>query len=369
MSADRQKLLRVVAAMVPSMADEAGRLDAAVDFPRQSFELLHSAGAFQATLPESLGGSGFGYGVDGAADLLLLFLLLGEGSLSVARLYEAHVNALQLICRYGTPSLARQSAEDAEAGELFALWVTDPKNGGVVLLQSADGSILQGGKVFCSGAGVATRALVTASSETGTRMLIVNLEPGARVEPSEIKLSGMRAAITGSVDLSGMPIPPNALLGEAGDYLREPVFSAGAWRGSAIALGGLTSLVKVHRGEILKRHRAEDPHQLARFGQLVQVHETARLWMTQAALRGCLEDDSAEAIVAYINLARLAVEAACLEGMQLSQRGLGLGAFLIGHPAERICRDLATYLRQPAPDETLVKAAGHYFYGEMPGPQ
>jgi hypothetical protein len=53
--------------------------------------------------------------------------------------------------------------------------------------------------------------------------------------------------------------------------------------------------------------------------------------------------------------------------MRLTQRGLGLGAFMAGHPAERICRDLATYLRQPAPDETLVKAADHYFHASLPG--
>src|SRR5271156_5839078 len=101
LSVNRKHLLTTVAAMLPSMEAEAARLDQAVAFPRQSFELLREAGALQATLPESLGGLGFGYGTDGAADLLHLFLLLGQGSLSVARLYEAHVNALQLICRYG----------------------------------------------------------------------------------------------------------------------------------------------------------------------------------------------------------------------------------------------------------------------------
>jgi len=90
------------------------------------------------------------------------------------------------------------------------------------------------------------------------------------------------------------------------------------------------------------------------------AYETARLWMSRAARRACLEDGPPEAIVAYINLARIAVEAACLDAMRITQRSLGLGAFIAGHPAERVCRDLATYLRQPAPDETLDTAAGYY---------
>jgi len=235
------------------------------------------------------------------------------------------------------------------------------------LRENAGDLVLTGGKAFCSGAGTATRALVTAATSTGIRMLLIDIAPGTRVLPSPIKLSGMRAAITGSMDLTGITVPPDAVLGEAGDYLREPIFSAGAWRSAAAALGGLTALVNTHREEIQRRGRARDPHQQARFGALLMSYETARLWMAQAALRGCLEDDSADAIVAYVNLARLAVETACLDAMRLTQRSLGLGAFIMGHPAERICRDLATYLRQPAPDETLAKAAIYYFNHNLPG--
>jgi alkylation response protein AidB-like acyl-CoA dehydrogenase len=155
-------------------------------------------------------------------------------------------------------------------------------------------------------------------------------------------------------------------LGAPGDYLREPVFSAGAWRSSAGAFGGLTALVKLYRAELRARERDADPSQRARFGQLLIAHETARLWLVQAARHACLEDQPASEIVAYVNLARLAIEAAGLDAMRLTQRGLGLGAFIVGHPAERICRDLAVFLRQPAPDETLDKAAAHYFESGLP---
>jgi alkylation response protein AidB-like acyl-CoA dehydrogenase len=176
----------------------------------------------------------------------------------------------------------------------------------------------------------------------------------------------MRAAVTGSIDLTGLAVTPDALLGSDGDYLREPVFSAGAWRSAAAALGGLTALVKLHRNEIVDRRRDADPHQRARFGEVVMAHETARLWMAQAALRGCLEDAEPATIVAYVNLSRLAVEAACLAAMRHTQRSLGLSAFMAGHPVERLCRDLSTYLRQPAPDETLEKAAAYYLRAPLP---
>lgn len=367
MYCDQENLLSAISDMLPIIQEDAARCDASASFPEKSFEYLREAGLLKATLPVSLGGFGFGAGAEGAVALLNLLTVLAEGSLPVARLYEAHVNALQLICRYGTTHLVARCARDAAAGELFALWVTDPPDGGLRLTQSADKFVLEGRKNFCSAAGVATRALVTAEDASGSRMLVVNLCAGLAVNQGVLKLNGMCAALTGAVDLSGMIVSPDVLLGRAGDYLAEPVFSAGAWRGSAGAFGGLKALVKLYRQEIIRRKRAEDPHQLARFGQLMQALETAKLWVTQAALRACLEDQNAEAVVAYVNLARLAVESACLDAIRLVQRGLGLSGFLVGHPAERICRDLATYLRQPAPDETLVKAAHHYFYRELQG--
>jgi alkylation response protein AidB-like acyl-CoA dehydrogenase len=357
--ADRQSLLAAVAQALPEIQEGARHLDESAQFPERNFERLRAIGAFTATLPESLGGLGFGYGAQGAEALLQLLMLLGEASLPVARLYEAHVNALQLACRYGRETLASRAARDAADGHLFALWVTDPPSGALTLRPDF---ILEGGKAFCSGAGVATRALVTAQTAAGAQMLVLPVPPLRKSLPSKIKLAGMRAATTGSVDFAGMRVSPEDLLGLPGDYLREPVFSAGAWRSAAAALGGLAALVKLHRNEILNRRRDADPHQQARFGQLMIAYETSLLWMREAAQRACLEDGTDDAIVAYISLSRLAVETACLDAMRLTQRSLGLSAFMAGHPAERLCRDLATYLRQPAPDETLTKAAGYYLH-------
>jgi len=355
-----EDLLSQIAAMLPDIAAHAAALDENPAFPREDFAALTEAGLLTATLPEAHGGLGFGTGADGADNLRRLLTLLGEASMPVARLYEAHVNALQLVFRYGTEALKARCAADAAAGHLFALWVTDPP-GGALRLRELDGAMaLEGAKSFCSGAGVASRALITAATPGGFQMLIVPLAQ-ARVIPSGIKLAGMRAAVTGSVDFTGLPVTRADFLGAEGDYLREPVFSAGAWRGSAGAFGGLTALIKLHRAELRARERHADPHQRARFGQLLIAHETARLWLERAARRACLEDGPAAEITAYVNLARIAIETACLDAMRLTQRGLGLGAFMAGHPAERICRDLAVFLRQPAPDETLDKAAAYYF--------
>ncbi len=99
--------------------------------------------------------------------------------------------------------------------------------------------------------------------------------------------------------------------------------------------------------------------QQARFGEMLIAEETARLWTARAActaerLEGAIADR-----VAYVNMARLAVEAACLDAIRLAQRSLGLAAFVRPNPVERLARDLGTYLRQPAPDAVLLEAGAH----------
>jgi hypothetical protein len=90
------------------------------------------------------------------------------------------------------------------------------------------------------------------------------------------------------------------------------------------------------------------------------------LWLHRAARMA--EDPGADPVqaVAYVGLARIAIETACLDAMRLVQRSLGLSAFRRGNPVEQLCRDLGTYLRQPAPDEVLTEAAACFARKEMP---
>jgi alkylation response protein AidB-like acyl-CoA dehydrogenase len=191
-------------------------------------------------------------------------------------------------------------------------------------------------------------------------MLVLPLGIGERVRPLPSPLAGMRAAVTGAVDFSGCEVGVGALLGEPGDYLREPDFSAGAWRGSAVALGGLMALIDFATQALRDTGRLDSPHAQARVAQAIIARETSRLWVFAAARTA--EDDGAEAghRVATVGLARIAVETACLDAMQLLQRSMGLSSFRQGAPVERVCRDLATYLRQPAPDEVLTEAGAWY---------
>ncbi|GAN46186.1 acyl-CoA dehydrogenase family protein [Methylobacterium radiotolerans] len=122
-------------------------------------------------------------------------------------------------------------------------------------------------------------------------------------------------------------------------------------------LGGIEAVFDAWRGHLAETGRGSDPHQLARLGEGAIAVESARGWVERAA-RTVTEDElTPERIVALVNLARLAIDRAGIEVLRLAHRSVGLQGFLREHPLERLSRDLATYLRQPAPDRALTTAA------------
>ena len=88
--------------------------------------------------------------------------------------------------------------------------------------------------------------------------------------------------------------------------------------------------------------------------------------MRRAALLGEANEGDDGDIANTVNLARIAVETACLDAIRIVQRGLGMAAFRRGTSTELLFRDLSFYLRQPAPDETLTEAAAHFMQRDLP---
>ena len=358
--------LRIAGQVSATARSRAAALDRAGAFPVEDVAQLGETGLLGCVLPVSLGGA---VTEDAAGGLFMLRLLhvVGQGSLALGRLFEAHVNALRLVVRFGTQAQRQVVAQDVQAGRLFALWVTDGPSDGLRMSREGDRIRLSGGKGVCSGAGHADCAIVTAATpEGGAHMLLITMGRGERCLPRPSGLQGMRASITGAMDFSGCTLAPEAELGAEGDYLREPEFSTGAWRSSAVALGGLACLLAIARSQLVDLRRDTNPHQRARMGRAMIAHHTGWLWMERAAQM--VQQDAAEAgeLVAYVNLARIAVETCCLEAITLVQRSLGLSAFVQANPVEQLCRDLATYLRQPAPDEVLDEAAAWFMARPVP---
>lgn len=337
-------------------------------FPASALRKLADAGALTAALPVENGGAGLQDSPAGTAALVDLLRRAGRISLSLGRCLEGHINVVRLVSLYGSDRQRACLVEHLLRGTLAGVWMTDgPVPVSFAPAGKSGGGRLEGIKGFASGVQEVGLALITVRSEgEEVVMALVLVGESARMGPGPGHLTGMTASGTGSYDFSGIEVAADAIVGQPGDYLRQPEFSAGAWRASAVALGAMDRLVDLLRKELRARGRAGNPHQQVRIGRALILRETAFMWVKRAAFATCEPEAESGEIAAIVNLARLAVEEAALELITLVQRGLGVAAFVRGRAVEQVMRDLATYLRQPAPDETMTEAAAWFTQHEWP---
>lgn len=289
---------------------------------------------------------------------------VGAADLAWGRIYEGHVNALQLIARLGTDAQNARAEADALGGRLFGVWNTEAADGVRVAATEGHTITLGGRKTFASGAGRVTRALISIAWPGGTSQLaIVPMdEIAAVIDESFWDPYGMEDSDSFAVDFTGADIGDDALLGEPGDYERSPWFTAGASRFVAVQTGGIEQLVADFGAFLRRRNAQDDALQLARFGECTVAARSAVLW-TNACVDAWVRydrDASATAeseLLVTVDAARHAVERCALDVCERVERGVGARGLLGNEPFAQRLRDLRMYLRQPAIDATLLRVA------------
>jgi len=328
--------------------------------PSLGLQILRETGLLVAPFPTDCAGDGLGTDPNAAMLTERVFRALGAANLSLARLFEAHVNVIKLVTVYGSDRQLTQLMQRVAGGSILGLWVTDFADPLHVVSAADEGVIISGCKAPASGVGVVRDALMTVAMVDGsTRMLLCSADEASSCGAGHGSLSGMAGSVSGKFKIDHQTVAETDFIGTAGDYLREPVFSSGAWRSSAAALGAIERLMTLFFTQLKARGRGSNSHQLIRVGKILIATETARFWVRKAALAAEGTDLNDGDVVATVGLARTAVEEAGLAIMQTVQRGLGLSAFIMSNPIDRIVRDLSTYLRQPAPDDVLTEAAAY----------
>ncbi|WP_174286689.1 acyl-CoA dehydrogenase [Sphingomonas bacterium] len=292
--------------------------------------------------------------VDAVALLAVLRLLHGTGrhDLPLGRLFEGHVDALQIVSRCGSPAQIAVLADIVAAGAALGVWNADLPGEPLQL----DGLRLTGGKSFASGAGILSHALVTVDGDGGRQLILIDLaRTPPRVDRDFWRVVGMQRSATHIVHWDAN-IEAGDLIGAPGDYVREPWFSGGALRFASVQAGGIAALVDRTRDHLVATGRAADPHQSGRLAALYGVAEGAAGAIRTAAAGWFGPDQERLSLVAA---ARVAVYEAGGRALGLAQEAVGVQALFVDHPLSAKITDLSMYLRQPGPDaqRMLVGAA------------
>ncbi len=303
---------------------------------------------------------------EGFSRQLQLLYDVGRGSLPLGRIFEGHVNALELIARFATPTQLDRYHADAAAGKMFGVWNTEAGNGINIYDQGEGRYELKGAKTFCSGASDVARPIITGhlwrnGKVVGWQMLVFPMERVApdRVDDSFWSPLGMEASASYKVDFEGLFVAEEDLLGAPDDYHQQPHFSGGAIRFAAVQLGGARALYDQATAMLKAAHRENDPYQCHRIADMELAHQTGLNWLqlaTQYALPGWHADED---VIHYANMTRTAILRVCNEILNTAEMAVGARGFLQPKSIQRIYADLKMYLRQPAPDNALAAVGRH----------
>jgi alkylation response protein AidB-like acyl-CoA dehydrogenase len=369
---DRRDIRAQIAETIDFCGTNAATIDCNGAFPVREFELIAKSGLLSAPLAIDLGGLGLGIDASSLPQLLTILKDIGRANLAVGRIYEGHVNGLQLVQTFGTPAQIATYARDAHQDKIFGVWNAEAADGVKIIPLGHDKYRLEGSKTFATGCGYVERPFVNGALPDGTwQMCIVPMERVAtNVDPSWWQPAGMRATASFKVDFTDIILDRSDLLGKPGDYYRQPWLTAGVVRFAAVQLGGAEALFDGTRQFLQSLGRIKDPYQEQRLGKMAISIESGYLWLQGAAAQldryapiFAGEPDAshpqAAALVAYASMVRTAIEQICMEAIQLAERSVGTRGLLPPEPLERVIRDLTLYLRQPAFDAALA-TVGQY---------
>jgi alkylation response protein AidB-like acyl-CoA dehydrogenase len=259
---------------------------------------------------------------------------LGRSDLALARIAEAHTDALAILA---------EADHVGRSGALYGVWASDGRNSQLRAERSRGRWRLNGLKQYCSGASFATDALVTAHHGEGIRLFEVSLDaPGVRVEPSTWANPAMSDTATCPVSFESVSIEESAVLGESDWYLQRPGFWHGAVGPAACWAGGALSLIDAAR-----RLNRPDPHSRAHLGAL-----EAAAWSLMALLDTASAEIDGDPMDRNHNARRRAlmvrhlIERTCTEVLDRFGRATGPQLLAFDHQVAKQHAALSLYIRQ-----------------------
>src|SRR5918995_1213131 len=253
---DKQKELRatLIELCEKELRANAKRFDDELMFPRRNLELMGEHGFLALTVPEEYGGLGENH----VAFSMVCETIARYGCASTAMCYVMHIGAVSTIMLRPTPELIDKYIRPLNSGKLGTLSYSDPETGSHFWYpfsskaQRSNGGYKVDKKAsWTTSGGFADFYVVQTTSPdfTGYDDLSVFVIDGEHVkaQPSLWDALGLRGNQSGPIQVDGVEIPGDQIVGPEGDGAMsndeavDPWFligSSSVWNG--IALGHTT---------------------------------------------------------------------------------------------------------------------------------
>ena len=266
---------------------------------------------------------------------------LGRQDPVLARLGEGHADAIAILTELGATA-----GMDAR-GQRWGVWAAVPAS--VTATSTAAGWRLNGDRPWCSGAGLCTHALVTATADDGVRLFAVELDdPRVRPLDGTWPAVGMAGSDSRTVRFTEAPARP---VGGPGQYVDRPGFWHGGIGVAACWYGGAVGIADALPAAA--RHRPLDPHALAHLGAVDVALGAARAVLLEAAAQ--IDADPVAPAQRLALRVRSTVEAAATQVIDHVGRALGAGPLCRDAAHAHRVADLTVYLRQSHAEADLAQ--------------
>jgi len=262
---------------------------------------------------------------------------IGYEDLSLARLVEAHWDALAILAEAG---------REAERGALYGVWAAEAPD---KVLRMHEG-LITGKKPFCSGAGIVDRALVTVRDPEAW---LVDVDLRGRdscfsFDDSAWKTSAFAETKTSLTAFESFAVKNAEIIGEIGYYLLRPGFWHGACGPAACWAGGAAGLLNW-----ASKQKRDDAHTLAHLGAM-----EAAVWSMKAALQTA--GDEIDAAWNKVDAAQMralslrhVIEQGCIDVMRRLARAYGPHPLAMDETFGRRFQELDLYVRQSHAERDL----------------
>ena len=271
---------------------------------------------------------------------------IGRRNLSLARLAEAHWDAVSILAEAG---------HELVPNAIYGVWAAEIPGRSLHL----SGETLSGKKPFCSGAGIIDRALVTVVDREH-RLIDIDLrQSNLEFDRSEWHTRAFSETSTCTVTFKSIKISKGDLVGPAGFYLGRPGFWHGACGPAACWAGGAAGLV-----DWAANQTRSDPHTLAHFGAM-----RSSLWALETLLDAAgaeIDRSPADVTAARVRALRVRhlVEVHATDILRRLARAYGPYPLAFDEAISTRYQELDLYLRQSHAERDL-QALGEF---ERQGP-
>jgi len=192
---------------------------------------------------------------------------IGKEDLSLAKIMEAHWDAIAILQEAGHPIVA---------DTLYAVWASEAPKQVLKIVENQNGLRVSGSKAFCSGAGLVHAALVTVR-EPKPQLVLLDLQKYREkflYSTDAWQTSAFADTQTATIKVQEIPISDNDCIGGENWYAGRPGFWQGSVNPAACWAGGAAGLVDYAMNN--KRH---DAHTLAHLGAM-----QSNIWTCEAIL-------------------------------------------------------------------------------------